>query len=291
MSLRRERRIPARYRRHHRRHHDHRDAEPPAARGRGVVLAYNGQIAVAESDFSVPRGRLTAVIGPNGSGKSTLLSAIAGLVAPTRGRVEALGERPEDARRRIAYVLQATAVNEVMPITVRETVLMGRYASAGAFRPLRREDRTACRQALDRLGMTPLAHRHLNELSGGQRQRVFVAQGLVQGAEMLLLDEPITGLDLVSMEMIRRVIAEELARGTTVVVTTHDVADAGQADHVILMSGRVHTEGPPEEALHPNRLSEAYGIGILHLEDGSIVLDDAAHRPARERHVHFERGQ
>jgi manganese transport system ATP-binding protein len=255
-----------------------------------VVLGYDGHTAVAESDFAVPIGRLTAVIGPNGSGKSTLLSALAGLLEPRRGTIEILGTTPAGARRRIAYVLQSTKVNEVMPITVGETVLMGRYADARPLRPLTREDRSSCRRALERLGIDDLVHRHLTELSGGQRQRVFVAQGLVQGAEILLLDEPVTGLDLVSTEMIRRVIAEELERGTTVVLTTHDVADAGSADHVILMAGRVHTEGSPAVALHPDRLSDAYGIGILHLEDGSIVLDDAAHRPPEARHVHYERG-
>jgi manganese transport system ATP-binding protein len=253
------------------------------------VLGYNGHVAVAESSFHIPAGRLTAVIGPNGSGKSTLLGGIAGLIESRRGGIEVLGMGPEEARRRIAYVLQATRVNEVMPITVRETVLMGRYAGAGPFRPLRRVDRRSCRIALERLGIEDLATRHLTELSGGQRQRVFVAQGLVQEAELLLLDEPITGLDLVSTDMIRRVVAEELAKGTTVVLTTHDVAEANQADHVVLMAGRVHTEGPPALALHPDRLSDAYGIGIVHLEDGSIVLDDAAHQATHRRHVHGER--
>ncbi len=144
---------------------------------------------------------------------------------------------------------------------------------------------------MERLEIADLAGRHLHELSGGQRQRVFVAQGLAQQAELLLLDEPITGLDLVSIERIRAAIAEEIERGTTVVMTTHDVAEANRADHVILMSGRVHAEGPPAQALHPDRLSEAYGIAIVHLEDGSLVLDDAHHRPVGERHVHFERGR
>ena len=255
------------------------------------MLGYDGAVAVAESDFAVPRGRLTAVIGPNGSGKSTLLGALAGLIEPRRGTIQVLGVSPAEARRRVAYVLQSTKVNESMPVTVRETVLMGRYASSGPFRPLTRSDRTSCRTALERLAIADLAHRHLHELSWGQRQRVFVAQGLVQQGDMLLLDEPITGLDLVSTETIRRVVREELERGTTVVLTTHDVADAGNADHVILMAGKVHTEGPPALALHPDRLSDAYGIGILHLEDGSVVLDDAAHRPVEERHVHYERGQ
>jgi manganese transport system ATP-binding protein len=262
-----------------------------AASAAGVVLAYGGHTAVEASDFTIPAGRLTAVIGPNGSGKSTILNALAGLLLPRSGSLEVLGRPPGKARRRVAYVLQATKVNEVMPITVRETVAMGRYALLGPFGFLRGPHRRAYLEAMERLEIADLAGRHLHELSGGQRQRVFVAQGLAQQAELLLLDEPITGLDLVSMERIRTVIAAEIARGTTVVMTTHDVADANRADHVILMSGRVHAEGPPAQALHPDRLSEAYGIALVHLEDGSVVLDDAHHRPAGERHVHFERGR
>ena len=261
-----------------------------AAEGRGVVLSYDGRVAVAASDFAIPAGRLTAVIGPNGSGKSTLLNALAGLLAPRAGVLSVLGKPPTRVRRRVAYVLQATKVNEVMPITVREAVAMGRYALLGPWGLLRGPHRQAYLRAMERLEVADLSGRHLHELSGGQRQRVFVAQGLAQEADLLLLDEPVTGLDLVSAERIRTAITEELSRGVTVVMTTHDVADANRADHVLLMAGRVHTEGPPARALHPDRLSDAYGIAIVHLEDGSLVLDDAHHRPAAERHVHFERG-
>lgn len=261
-----------------------------AASGVGVVLAYDGQVAVDTSDFTLPRGALIAVIGPNGSGKSTLLNALAGLLTPRHGVIEVLGHRPGDVHDRVAYVLQASKLNEAMPVTAREVVTMGRYARHGMLGRLGRDDRRACDEAMERLGIENLAGRHVTELSGGQRQRVFVAQGLAQQAEIVLLDEPMTGLDLVSAEMISRAIAEEVAAGTTVVLTTHDVAEANSAEHVLLMSGRVHTEGPPARALAPDRLSDAYGIGIVHLEDGSIVLDDAAHRPALERHVHFERG-
>jgi len=260
-----------------------------AAAGRGVAFAYDGRPAIAASDFTVPAGRLTAVIGPNGSGKSTLLNALAGLIAPRRGSLEVLGRPPGKTRRRVAYVLQATKVNEVMPITVREAVAMGAYAELGFWGFLRGPHRRAYLDAMERLEIAGLAARHLHDLSGGQRQRVFVAQGLAQQADLLLLDEPVTGLDLVSAERIREAIEAEVSRGVTVVMTTHDVAEAGRAHHVILMAGLVHTEGPPAVALHPDRLSDAYGIGIVHLEDGSLVLDDAAHRPAAERHVHFER--
>lgn len=261
-----------------------------AAAGRGLVLDYEGRPALAASDFSIPAGRLTAVIGPNGSGKSTLLNALSGLLAPRQGTLEVLGRPPGRSRRHVAYVLQATKVNEVMPITVRETVAMGRYASLGLWGFPTSFHRQAAQRAMERLEVADLAGRHLHELSGGQRQRVFVAQGLAQQADLLLLDEPFTGLDLLSMDHIRAAVEEELERGVTVVMTTHDVAEAGRADHVLLMAGRVHAEGPPTEALRPERLSEAYGINILHLENGSVVLDDAHHRPVGERHVHFERG-
>jgi manganese transport system ATP-binding protein len=188
-------------------------------------------------------------------------------------------------------VLQATKVNEVMPVTVRETVAMGRYAWLGLWGFPTRSHRQVAQQAMERLEVANLAERHLHELSSGQRQRVFVAQGLAQEADLLMLDEPLTGLDLVSTERIREAVDGELERGVTVVMTTHELADANRADHVLLMAGRVHTEGSPAQALHPDRLSEAYGIGIVHLEDGSLVLDDAHHRPAAERHVHFERGR
>jgi iron complex transport system ATP-binding protein len=264
---------------------------PPAlaAEGRGVVLAYDGQVAMEASDFAIPAGRLTAVIGPNGSGKSTLLNGLAGLLSPHRGALQVLGRSPGRSRRHVAYVLQSTKVNEVMPVTVRETVAMGRYAWLGLWGFPTLPHRQAVQRAMERLEVADLADHHLHELSGGQRQRVFVAQGLAQEAELLLLDEPVTGLDLVSIERIRSAITEELERGATVVMTTHDVADANQASHVLLMAGRVHTEGPPSQALHPDRLSDAYGVAIVHLEDGSLVLDDAHHRPAAERHVHFER--
>lgn len=262
-----------------------------AAFGREVVLSYNGTVGLDRSDFTIPGGILVAVIGPNGSGKSTLLHGLAGLLEPRRGNIEVLGSRPQQVRRRIAYVLQTIKVNEVIPITVRETVAMGRYARLGAFRPMTRADRIEVDRALARLDLESISGHHLTDLSGGQRQRVFVAQGLAQQADVLLLDEPLTGLDLVSRERIGHAIVSERARGATVVLTTHDVSEANRADHVLLMAGRVHTEGPPDRALAPDRLSDAYGIGIVHLEDGSVVLDDDAHRPEGERHVHFERGR
>ena len=260
-----------------------------AARGRGVVAAYGRVVALDESDFTVPAGELTAIIGPNGSGKSTLLHLVTGLVRPRRGTIEVLGTDPVRARRRVAYVLQTNKVNEAMPITVREVVAMGRYAELGPLRPFTGRDRLLVDEALERMDIADLGGRHLSELSGGQRQRVFVAQGLAQRADLLLLDEPVTGLDLASRRRIIDVARAELARGVTVVYTTHDLADAGEADHVLLLAGRVVAEGPPAEVLRPELLTAVYGVRIVRLPDGSIALDEGHHDAGR--HVHFERGR
>lgn len=260
-----------------------------AARARGLALAYNGKLVVEASDFGIPAAALTAVIGPNGAGKSTLLHALTGLVKPVTGELKVFGESPDKVRGKVGYVLQATKVNEVMPVTVREAVAMGRYAVLGSFRWFGKRDQQLVDQAIERLDIGELSGAHLTELSGGQRQRVFVAQGLAQDAELLLLDEPATGLDLVSRDLIAAALDDELARGRTVVITTHDLADASGASHVLLMAQKVFAEGAPDEVLAPDVLSGAYGIGILHLEDGTIVLDDAAHGEDK-RHVHFERG-
>lgn len=262
---------------------------PIAARAVGLTLGYEGTTALGASTFTIPAAKLTAVIGPNGSGKSTLLSALAGLIEPRSGVIEVFGGSPRRSRARIAYVLQSTKVNEVMPITVGDVVAMGRYGTLGPLRRFGEADRISVEAAMDRLEIEDLADRHLTELSGGQRHRAFVAQGLAQEADLLLLDEPVTGLDLVSRQLIMQALAEELGAGHTVVLTTHDLGEAGEADHVLLLGGRVLAEGAPASVLSPDSLSDAYEVSILHLEDGSFVLDDPHHRGG-QRHVHFERG-
>jgi manganese transport system ATP-binding protein len=254
---------------------------------RGLRLAYNGHLALDSSDLDIPSGTVTAIIGPNGSGKSTLLHAIAGLLEPIEGELGVLVSYPK--HRGAAYVLQATKVNEEMPITVREVVAMGRYRRLGMFGRFQEVDRRACRTAMERLDVYELSDRHLDELSGGQRQRVFVAQGLAQEADLLLLDEPVTGLDIVSRDRILEAVDTEQKRGATVVMTTHDLSEAANADHVVLLSGYVVSSGPPEDVLTPPNLTEAYGIKLVKTEDGSIMLDDPYHQAIEGRHRHFDR--
>ncbi len=256
----------------------------PAVSAHDLVLGYGPVVALSSSTFKIPLGQITAVIGPNGSGKSTLLSALTGLVKPTSGTIET-ALSPD----RIAYVLQTTKVNSALPISVREVVAMGRYSSLGMYQRAGERDRIAVEKAMERMQITGLARRHLHHLSGGQRQRVFVAQGLVQEHDMLLLDEPLTGVDITAAQAIDSVIHDEMERGCTVVMTTHDISEARFADHVILLSGRVVAYGAPEDVITRENLVSAYGPNLLHVDDGEIFLDDPAHVPVPGKHIHRDR--
>jgi ABC-type Mn2+/Zn2+ transport system ATPase subunit len=261
-----------------------------AIRAEGLAVAYGQHRALDDSDLAVPAGRVTAVIGPNGSGKTTLLHAIAGLVTPVRGRLH-VEPGPDGSRARVAIVLQHTEANPHLPLTVRDAVTLGRYAVRGPVRRLRADDRAAVDHALERMGVADLAKRQLAELSGGQRQRVLVAQGLVQDASILLLDEPVTGLDVVSHDRILRITREESGRGAAVVLTTHDLGEAAEADHVVLVARRVVAEGPPAAVLTTERLALAYGSRLVRLDAHTLLLDDAPHHgPDHHGHDHGDEG-
>jgi len=191
--------------------------------------------------------------------------------------VRVLGAAPADRRADIAYVLQGARVGHSLPITVEEVVRMGHYPRLGLLGPMSADDKASALAALDRLGVVDLRHRHLGELSGGQRQRVMVAQALVQRAAVLLLDEPLTGLDLPSQHTIDDVLDEERERGATVVLSTHDLSDTERADRVLLLSGRVVADGSPAEVLVADHLADAYGGRLMRLNDGSVILDDGSH--------------
>lgn len=254
----------------------------PAVDGRRITVAYGRRVALRDCDVALPSGAVTALVGPNGSGKSSLLSAVAGLVPLRAGTLSVLGHAPGEPAlaARVAYVLQTTPANESLPITVREVVTMARYARRGLFGRLDAADRMAVDAALERLEIADRADRHLRELSGGERQRVLVAQGLAQQADLLLLDEPVTGLDLSSRERILSVVEEVRDAGRTVALATHDLGDAERADHVLLLAGTVIAAGPPDTVITADNLRRAYR--------GRHVGDDATDRPHIDEHVHHD---
>jgi ABC-type Mn2+/Zn2+ transport system ATPase subunit len=239
----------------------------PHLRVRDLHVQHGARVALTGVTLDVEAGTTVAVIGANGSGKSTLLRAIAGLQAPSGGSIDT-GDLD------VSLVLQTTTVDGSLPITVRETVRLARAAERGPWRPLRGEDHAIVAHAMERLQVTDLADRPLHELSGGQRQRVLVAQGLAQRAPILLLDEPVTGLDMVSKEAILRVIAEEAAMGRIVCTSTHDLDEARRCDRAVLLATHLVAEGPPDEVLTEANLHQAFEGRVLRLPDGQLLVDD-----------------
>ncbi len=252
----------------------HHDADGVHLEIDRLWVTYGDIVAVRDASVRIGPGTTVAIIGPNGSGKSTLLSTISGLIQPSRGRVTVTGPDGRPERNAVAHVLQTTVANQAVPLTVLETVRMGAYGRRGMIGRLTAEDRTAVEDAIHRMRIDDLRNRQLHELSGGQRQRAYVAQGLAQRAGVLLLDEPITGLDVVTQEVITHVVDEERDRGRIVILTTHDVGTARQADVAILIATDLIASGAPEVVLTPELLGEAYGGHVHVLEDGTLVLDD-----------------
>ncbi|BFP50586.1 zinc ABC transporter ATP-binding protein AztA [Streptomyces sp. ID03-2B] len=220
-----------------------------------VAAGYPGRVVMEQFTAHVPAFTTTAVVGPNGSGKSTLLGVVAGVIRATAGRVE------HRTDRRVAYVAQRSAASDVLPMTVRDAVAMGRWERRGLWRRLSRRDRAVVEASMTRLGVDSLAHRQLGELSGGQRQRALVAQGLAQEADLLLLDEPATGLDATAQRLIADVLAEVTKEGVTVVQATHDLEAARAAGHLLLLrDGRLLAEGDPGALLTDDAIAEVWQL-------------------------------
>jgi manganese/zinc/iron transport system ATP- binding protein len=203
------------------------------AKGLAASARPDGPAAFRDATFEIPCGCRTALIGPNGSGKSTLLRVLAGLTPARAGEVRIAGEPPRLGRSRIAYLAQRPHLADLFPIKVRRLVQMGTYAHHGWFEECRHGDEAVDR-ALARLGLTELADRPVHTLSGGQLQRALIARAVVQGAELLLLDEPYAALDQPSREIIDRFLLEAGA-AFTVVMATHDPADLGRFDRILEM--------------------------------------------------------
>ena len=231
----------------------------------GACMHWGPRVALAPVDLDITAGSSVAIVGANGSGKSTLLHLIAGLITPPDGTVVTSG--------RIALVAQHQHHHGWMPLSVEEVLRMGRYRSWTA--PLRRTDRVAIDEAAERLEVADLRRRSYGELSGGQRQRVLIAKAVASGANILLLDEPITGLDLPSQATILEVIDDHAQRGGIVLYSTHHLGEARRASRVVLLAGCVLADGAPDEVLVPSLLAEAFGGRMV--AANAIVVDEHHH--------------
>ena len=238
---------------------------------RDLTVRYGDVVALEAIDIEVPRGSSIAVLGPNGSGKSTLFAAAIGLSAPAAGEIAV-------ATDRVAYLPQQVAVDPMFPATVRDVVAMGRWGALGWRQRMSDRDRELVAQAMDALAVDHLARRRLGELSGGQRQRALLAQVAAQDAELLLLDEPFTGVDRPTEETVRKLIDTWRDEGRTVMVATHDLARAARDyDLVLALNRRVIAFGPAPDTCTEEVLAATFAGHIARV--GGLLIETEHRHP------------
>lgn len=250
----------------------------------GLRVTYrNGYRALDDASFAIPRGTIAALVGVNGAGKSTLFKAIMGFVPAALGQISLLGLGVKEALKAglVAYVPQAEEVDWTFPVLVEDVVMMGRYGQMGLLRRPRAADRTAVTEALARVGMQDYRHRQIGELSGGQRKRVFLARALAQNGQVILLDEPFTGVDVQTEEAIITLLRQLRDEGRVMLVSTHNLGSVPEfCDQVILVKGTVLAYGPTAQVFTHDNLQAAFGGVLRHFVLGGDVLhddDDARH--------------
>ncbi|TRD21571.1 manganese/iron ABC transporter ATP-binding protein [Palleronia caenipelagi] len=252
----------------------------PGIEARDLTVTYrNGHTALRDVTFEVPRGTITALVGVNGAGKSTLFKAIMGFVPSGSGEIRLLGQPVRAALRQnlVAYVPQSEEVDWSFPVLVEDVVMMGRYGHMGWLRRARPADHQAVEAALQRVGMGHLRNRQIGELSGGQRKRVFLARALAQEGQLILLDEPFTGVDVKTEEQIIALLRELRDEGRVMLVSTHNLGSVPEfCDRTILVKGTVLAHGPTAEVFTPYNLDRAFGGVLRHFTlSGKDLHEDA----------------
>lgn len=246
-------------------------AAPLALNIEDLRVCYGARQVLDGVGFKLAPGLLVGIIGPNGAGKTTLLKAILGLIPIESGTITIGGVSHRRRTGRIAYVPQRDVINWRFPATVADVVLMGRYGRLGWLKRPGPSDHAIVLTCLEQVGMEPYASRPIAELSGGQQQRVFLARALAQDPEVLLLDEPISGVDAPTQEAILGILGRLADQGKTLLLTTHDLhCNMDHFDLLLALNRQVVSLGPVEQVLTPSILAETYGTHIV-LADGTAV--------------------
>ncbi|QYO77052.1 manganese/iron ABC transporter ATP-binding protein [Devosia salina] len=245
-----------------------------------ITVAYrNGTTALKHASFTAPRGSITALVGVNGAGKSTIFKAIMGFVPLAGGSISILGDSGRQAQRqnRIAYVPQSEDVDWNFPVLVEDVVMMGRFGHMNFLRMPRPVDREKVAAALARVDMTGFAKRQIGELSGGQKKRVFLARALAQEGEVILLDEPFTGVDVKTEDAIIALLRALRDEGKVILVSTHNLGSVPEfCDRTVLVKGTVLAAGPTAEVFTRDKLEVAFGGVLRHfvLSGPGLHADD-----------------
>ncbi|MEW6638230.1 MAG: metal ABC transporter ATP-binding protein [Actinomycetota bacterium] len=248
---------------------------------RDLSVAYDRRLVLEGVSLAVPRRAMVGIVGPNGGGKSTLLKAILGLVPRQRGTVEILGRKVDrKTLRSVGYVPQREDVDWNFPVSSFDVAMMGRVPSMKLFRRPTDRDREIVFDALKTVGMEKVADVRVGELSGGQQQRVFLARALAQEAEVLILDEPVSGVDAPSQHEIFDLLRRLQAGGKTIIITTHDLSCVAERfDLALLLNRRVVAYGSPEEVFTQELLNETYQshLMLVKVGDRTIAVEGGGH--------------
>lgn len=251
----------------------HAPPDAPALEVRGLHLRYGRNVALQDVTFDLPRGVLAGLLGPNGAGKSSLVRAILGLEDDAQGSTLVFGTPVGTQRARVAWVPQRLQVDWDFPLRVRDVVAQGRYVHLRWWQREGARDRQAIETALRETDLIALADRPIDRLSGGQQQRMILARALAQQADLLILDEPLAGVDIATEQLILRVLRARVDAGATVLVVHHDLSTAQRHfDHVLLLRRTLIAEGPPSEVLTRAHLEQAYTGALVIPEDGGFFI-------------------
>ncbi|GGK12472.1 manganese ABC transporter ATP-binding protein [Deinococcus malanensis] len=233
-----------------------------------LTVRYGTHVALQDATVRFEAGSFSAIIGPNGAGKSTLLKTLVGLLPDTDGRVTF--DEGHSARQCISYVPQQQTLDWGFPVTVWDVAMMGRTGRLGWLRWPSKRDRQLVEDALKETGVYELRHRHIGALSGGQRQRVLLARMLARQGHLLLLDEPLTGVDSATQEQLMALLKAQAAKGRAVVMVTHDLEQARRwCDHLLLINRRIIADGSPEQVYTPANIEATFStshLGHTHAE-------------------------
>jgi len=252
----------------------------PYIKAENLNIGYSGEVIVAGINFESGPGEALALIGTNGSGKSTLLKTIVGLLPPMGGQLSVFGIPPGNNHARIAYLGQFHHSGFVLPLRAIDVVRMGRFPQHGLWKRMSQQDDEIVLSAMRTMGIEKLADVPLRSLSGGQQQRTYLAQVLAHQADLLALDEPTAGLDAGSRELYLHAINDELCRGASIIIATHDIhEEAALCRQVMLLAHRVVAFGPPQQVITPEALLETFGIVIngekrLHVLECQLMDDE-----------------
>ena len=248
----------------------------PTVEIKAVTCGYEKQRVLTDVSLTIMPGDFVGLLGPSGSGKTTLLRTVLGAVDLYEGEVLVNGVATTKKRPRVGYVPQLETIDWNFPVTVQEVVMMGRTMENKLFPWYRKEEKDLAAEMMSRLGILDLADRHIRELSGGQQQRVFLARALISSPQLLLLDEPTSGVDIKTRDDVMHLLHDLNHDGVTIIITTHEInAVAVHLPWIVCLAGRILAEGPPSEVITTEVLRLTYGaeMPVIHYEGMTIVAE------------------